>query len=137
MRLIAVWLRPVAWAIERVDQCVAAPGWLSNVRTITCSICASESLRGWPGRGSSSRPSTPASPKRCHHFLTVCRQIFSSDAIAAGLAPVEARKTIRERTAKACAVFRRRDQPSSVSRSSAVTANTGKLRPRPMALLLP
>jgi hypothetical protein len=45
--------------IVRVDQCVAPFGLLSSVRTRTRSISASPSLRGWPGRASSSRPSGP------------------------------------------------------------------------------
>ena len=32
MRLIELWLIPVAAAIERVDQCVAFGGWCSSVR---------------------------------------------------------------------------------------------------------
>ncbi len=71
MRLMAVWLMPVAPAIVRVDQWVAAGGLLSSVRTITCSICASLSLRGCPGRGSSSKPSNPCSSNLCHHLQTV------------------------------------------------------------------
>ncbi len=35
MRLTAVWLIPVAAAIERVDQCVALGGCSSRVLTIT------------------------------------------------------------------------------------------------------
>ena len=101
MRLIAVWLRPVALAISRVDQCVAALGLLSSVRTITCSICASDSLRGCPGRGSSSRPSTPASPKRCHHFRTVAGHTFSSAAMPATEPPSTARTTTHDRSASA------------------------------------
>jgi len=71
MRLIAVWFTPVACAIVRVDQWVAAGGLLSSVRTITSSICASLSLRGCPGRDSSSSPSNPRSSNLRHHLLTV------------------------------------------------------------------
>lgn len=46
IRLIAVWFRPMARAIKRVDQCVASVGLLSSVRAITASTCASLILRG-------------------------------------------------------------------------------------------
>jgi hypothetical protein len=71
MRLMAVWLRPVAWAMERVDQCVASAALLSSVRAITASTCASVILRGWPGRGSSNNPSTPRERNLSRHLLTV------------------------------------------------------------------
>jgi hypothetical protein len=61
MRLIVDWLSSVALAMSRVDQCVAASGWLSSVRVSTFSTCRSLSLRGVPGRGSSSSPSRPPS----------------------------------------------------------------------------
>jgi hypothetical protein len=38
IRLIVLWLRPDASAIERVLQCVAARGIVSSVRVTTCSI---------------------------------------------------------------------------------------------------
>jgi hypothetical protein len=41
IRLIALWLIPVAAAIERVDQCVASGGCSSSVLTITRSTAAS------------------------------------------------------------------------------------------------
>jgi hypothetical protein len=37
IRLTVDWLSPLAWAIERVDQCVASLGVDSNVLTITAS----------------------------------------------------------------------------------------------------
>jgi hypothetical protein len=61
VRLIVDWLSPVALAMARVDQCVAASGWLSSVRVSTFPTCRSLSLRGVPGRGSSSSPSRPPS----------------------------------------------------------------------------
>jgi hypothetical protein len=53
MRLTVDWLRPPALPMPRVDQCVAAWGWLSSVRVKTRSTCLSLSLRGVSGRGSS------------------------------------------------------------------------------------
>src|SRR5436305_525370 len=63
MRLIAVWLIPVAAAIERVDQWVASLGCSSRVLTITRSTSESLICRGLPGLGSSWRPSRPRSAK--------------------------------------------------------------------------
>jgi hypothetical protein len=56
MRLIALWLIPVALAIERVDQCVAPAGCPSSVLTVTRSTSASLIERGFPGRSSSWQP---------------------------------------------------------------------------------
>ena len=53
IRLTALWLIPVAAAIERVDQCVAVRGCSSSVFTITRSTSSSLIVRGLPGRGSS------------------------------------------------------------------------------------
>lgn len=39
MRLIVDWLSPQALAMSRVDQWVAASGWLSRVLVSTFSIC--------------------------------------------------------------------------------------------------
>ena len=53
IRLTALWLIPVAAAIDLVDQCVASLGCSSSVFTITRSTCSSLIERGFPGRGSS------------------------------------------------------------------------------------
>jgi hypothetical protein len=53
IRLTALWLIPVAAAIDLVDQCVASFGCSSSVFTITRSTCSSLIERGLPGRGSS------------------------------------------------------------------------------------
>ena len=64
IRLTAVWLIPVAAAIERVDQCVASRGCSSSVFTITRSTSSSLIERGLPGRGSSCKPSRPRRANR-------------------------------------------------------------------------
>jgi hypothetical protein len=52
IRLMAVWVRPTAWAIERVVQ--ADPlGARSAVSRMTRATCSSVMRRGAPGRGSS------------------------------------------------------------------------------------
>ena len=58
MRLTVLWLRPHCRAIARVLQCVASRGVVSSVNVTTCSTAASVTVRGAPGRGSSSNPSS-------------------------------------------------------------------------------
>lgn len=82
MRHTAVWLMPVAWAMERVDQWVASRGASSRVFVITRSTSSSVMLRGLPGRGSSVRPSRRISAKRLRHLPTVARAKESSAAIS-------------------------------------------------------
>src|SRR5512147_955561 len=65
---------PVALAIERVLQCVAAAGIVSSVVVTTSVIFSSPILRGAPGRGSSTRPSRRPAANRprgrsLHHDL--------------------------------------------------------------------
>jgi hypothetical protein len=92
---------PAARAIVRVLQCVAARGRLSSVRTMTLSTFASSIVRGAPGRGSSSSPSTPPSTKRRRHLPTVCAVTRSRPATALLLRPEAHPNTIRARNAKA------------------------------------
>jgi hypothetical protein len=61
----------------------------------------------------------------------------SSEARAVAVKPLAPRRMMRERSARACAVFLRHDHPCSVARSASVNTNPGKLRPRPIATLLP
>lgn len=62
----------VALAIKRVLQCAATRGPRSGVRAITSSIFASLILRGWPGCGASSNPSSRCSTNLRRHLPTVC-----------------------------------------------------------------
>ena len=71
MRLMVLWLRPERLAIERVLQWVASVGVVSRVMLTTLSTSASAVLRGVPGLGSSSSPSTRRSKNRDLHFPTV------------------------------------------------------------------
>jgi hypothetical protein len=129
MRLMLDWLSPQALAISRVDQCVAASGWLSSVRASTCSTCLSLSLREVPGRGSSNSPSLPALANRFLHFPTVCGVVESFAAIDLLFTPCAASKIIRDRKARACAVLGRRLQLIKFQRCSAVTITTDTGRP--------
>ena len=124
MRLTAVWLMPAAWARERVDQWVASLGASSRVFTITRSTSASVMLRGLPGRGSSWRPSSPCSEKRRRHLPTVLRSQPSSVAISLFAFPSAAARTMRQRSARAWALFGRRAQRASVSRSSSLSVTS-------------
>jgi hypothetical protein len=118
MRLIAVWLIPVARAIKRVDQWVASGGCCSSVLTITHSISSSPIDRGLPGRGSSCNPSRPQRAKRPRHLPTVDLLQPSRAAISLLCSPSAAASTIRQRSASACELLGRRAQRSSTSRSS-------------------
>jgi hypothetical protein len=68
IRDTAVWLIPSSAANDRVDQCVALIGVLSRVRVITASTWSSDTVRGRPGRGSSTRPSSRSATNRDRHF---------------------------------------------------------------------
>ena len=74
------WLNPRCSAIDRVDQCVASGGVLSNVVVINALICSSPTTRGRPGRGSSSRPSQRNSTNRLRQRCTVFRSRCPADA---------------------------------------------------------
>jgi len=118
IRLTAVWLMPVAAAIERVDQCVAFGGCCSSVLTITRSTSSSPIERGLPGRGSSWSPSMPRRANRPRQRPTVWVLHPSRAAISLLDTPAAAASTIRQRSASACALFGRRAHRSSTSRSS-------------------
>ncbi len=117
MRETAVCDRPASRAMERVLQWVAPAGTLSNVLAITASMRVSSMLRGAPGRGASSRPSSRCSTKRARHFETVCGVTRWRAATTLLSAPAAQAKTIRARSASACAVLRRSVNASSCSRS--------------------
>jgi hypothetical protein len=115
---------PRCSASDRVDQCVAFFGVLSRVVTTIRSTWSSVTVLGRPGRGSSNNPSSRRSANRLRHFVTVGREIRSRSAISPLAKPSAAASTIRERNASACAVFGRRDQASSRSRSASVSSIT-------------
>ena len=73
---------PLALAIMRLLQCVAARGFSCSVLAITRSTCASLMVRGAPGRGSSSSPSSRRATKRPRHLPTVCVVTCSWRAIS-------------------------------------------------------
>jgi hypothetical protein len=113
IREIAVWVNPTSAAIDRVDQCVASFGEVSSVLVITRSTSSSLIVRGRPGRGSSSRPSSRYSTNRFRHFRTVPRLSPSRAATSMFVPPFAASSTIRDRLASACALVGRRAHDSN------------------------
>ena len=92
---------------------MAARGFSSSVLVMTRSTSSSVIVAAGPGRGSSARPSSRSSRNRDRHFVTVARETPGSAATALIDSPSAQASTIRDRSASACAVFRRRAQPSS------------------------
>ena len=122
IRETAVWDMPADLAIDRVDQCVSPfGGACSSVAAITFSTCSSVIVRGRPGRGSSFSPSSRDARNRDRHLPAVVLDIPSSAATPLTGPPSAQASTIRDRSARACAVFRRRAHPSRTWRSSSVS----------------
>ena len=98
-RLAAMWLQPEgtpetvdgAWptalAIERSDQCMAPGGVVSSVSRMVSAIASSPILRGVPGLGSSSKPSSRCAAKRRRHLPTVLASAPTSTQMALVLQP--------------------------------------------------
>jgi hypothetical protein len=57
-------------------------GVVSSVRPITSSTCTSLTVRGRPGRGSSTRPSSRSDANRERHLATIPRVIVNRSAIS-------------------------------------------------------
>jgi hypothetical protein len=124
IRETADWDMPCDLAIDRVDQCVSPPaGACSSVAVITASTCSSVTVRGRPGRGSSVSPFSRPARNRPRHFDTMSREMPSSAATPPIVPPSAQARMIRDRSASACAVFRRRDHAVSVSRSSSASSS--------------
>ena len=97
MRLMVLWLRPERLAIERVLQWVASVGVVSRVIATTLSTSASAVLRGVPGLGSSTSPSTRRSRNRDLHFPAVGFVTLNSSATAVFVFPSAHPNIIRAR----------------------------------------
>ncbi len=101
---------PLALAIDRLDQWMSPFGGVSsNVLVMTSWTWASVTVRGRPGRGSSTSPSNRSAANRFRHFATV-----GSDTPT----PAAHASTVLDRCVSACDVFGRRTQLSSTRRSS-------------------
>ena len=108
--------------MERNDQCVAPAGGISSVRRMVSAIASSPILRGVPGLGSSSSPSSRCSAKRRRHLPTVFASASTSAQIALFSSPAAAASTIRARRAIAWPVLRARASDSNSRRSAALNA---------------
>jgi hypothetical protein len=129
IRKIAFCVKPASAAIDRVDQCVAFLGVVSNVLTTTSSTWSSVIVGGRPGRGSSTRPSSLRSANRVRHFPTVGRDTPTRSAISVFVRPSAACSTIRDRRARPWALVVRRVHASKHARSSSlnsISAATGR-----------
>lgn len=113
---------PAATAIDRVGQCVSAPGVSSSVAVTSRSTCSSVITRGRPGRGSSDRPSSRPATNRTAHFDTVFREVPTCSATCPIVPPSAQDNTIRARNANANEVLPRRVQPVGTDRSSSDNA---------------
>ena len=114
---------PATFAICRVLQCVQPCGVVSSVRVTISSTFASPILRGAPGRGSSSSPSSLLLRKRALHLHPVASHRPSSRATSWLSFPSAHARTMRARSASCCEVLPRRVYPSSSSRSSSVSTS--------------
>ncbi len=135
MRTTADWDRPVASAMPRVLQWVAASGLLSKVRVMTSSTWQSRSERGAPGRGSSINPSSRPSKNRPRHLPTVGMVTRSCRATWVLLRPEAQANTMRDRSASRCALLGRRAHCSSFRRSSSDKVSSFNGRPVRMKIL--
>ena len=113
IRATADCVNPSSAARERVDQCVASFGVDSNVVVITASTRSSLTVRGRPGRGSSSSPSRRSATNRFRHFRTVPTVTDSRRATSELDNPSAHTSTIRDRCASHCALLGRLAHPSS------------------------
>ena len=118
------WDMPADLAIDRVDQCVSPPGGsCSSVAVIIFSTCSSVTVLGLPGRCSSFSPCSLPARNRDRHFPAVARETPRPPATALTESPAAQASTIRDLSASACAVFRRRAHPSRTRRSSSVSTS--------------
>jgi hypothetical protein len=121
--------RPISLAIDRVDQCVASLGVVSNVLVTSAATCSSVTDRGPPERGMSPRPAIRCSTNRARHRPTACGVDPSRSATSLFVAPVAHSRMIRHRNAHDCGVDLRRTQPSNADRSSSDNASSAFGRP--------
>src|SRR6266536_2654643 len=127
-------LSPDLSAICLRDQWVASLGVSSSVATTTASTRSTVIDGGRPGRSSSSNPSSRRLINRSRHLETVsgCTPIAAATCVL-GVPSAQA-STILHRCASACELFARRDQRTSVARSSSVSVSAA-LGGRPVVVL--
>src|SRR5215212_8110682 len=112
------WLIPAALAIIRPLQCVVSPGGPARVMCTTRSIVAGAKGGLRPGRvASRSRPSTPASMKRCCQRQMVGLALPVRRWISIVPIPSALSSTIRDRQTCFCGLFLEAMMASSRSRA--------------------
>src|SRR5664279_1487967 len=116
-------------AMDRRDQWVAFFGVDSRVSTTIFSTCSAVIDGTRPGRGSSSRPSNRSSRKRLRHLPTVGCETPNRAATSLFGMPSAHSRTIRDRSARACAEDRRRAHRCNCFRSSDVNSSNAFGRP--------
>lgn len=126
IRLTVMRLRPVARASERVLQCVAPGGIVSNVVITACSTWSSVTVRGVPGRGSSNNPSNRSRAKRVRHLPTVAGNRRRRRVTVLLFCPAAQSITIRARRASCAAV---RDRRATDSRCCCSAEALDRLEP--------
>ena len=93
---------PATWAIWRVDQCVPPSGGAdSSVLTMISSTRSSDTVRGLPDRGSSTKPSSRSHANRRRHLRTVGTVTCNRRASWVLFSPAAHPNTIRLRNANA------------------------------------
>jgi hypothetical protein len=118
MRCTVDGASPDTLAMPRELQCVRPVGSVSSVAVTTSATFSSLTVRGAPGRGSSSKPSRRCAANRLRQAATVTRVMLSRSAIAMLLVPSAVSSTISARRASARATFRRRRRAVSSARSA-------------------
>jgi hypothetical protein len=121
--------RPLRFAIEARDQCVASSGACSSVVVTTFSTLSSRIDGGRPGRGSSVSPSSRCAVNLPRHQATVPSVTCSCAAACLLLRPSAQASTILARIASACADLVLRAHRVSWSRSVPVSSSAALGRP--------
>ena len=130
---------PLRLAIPRVLQWVALVGLVSRVLVTTRSTSASVTVRGAPGRGSSTRPSSRLVTNRFRQVPTVAAQTRSWAATALLLDSSAQARTIRARVASRCVLLGRPAQVVSACRSSSdkIRGGLGRAMESPLTQTYP
>src|SRR6266568_857371 len=136
IRPIVDLLSPDLAAIDLRDQWVALLGVSSSVATTTASTCSTVIDGGRPGRSSSVSPSSRRLINRLRHLETVSGCTPTAAATCLFGVPSAQASTILHRCASACELFARRDQRTSVARSSSVSSSVA-LGGRPVLFMQP
>jgi hypothetical protein len=136
IRPMVDWDNPVASAIPRVLQWVAALGLVSRVLVMTSSTSLSLILRGAPGRSWSASPSVRRSRNRLRHLPMVWMVTPSRAATSLLSRPLAQAKTILARWASCWVLLGLVAQVFKTWLSSSARVNTALGRPLGIMSLL-